>query len=186
MDMREALRIEDEKEGIRRRIIAEEIARARISAAGPRREPMMEGEWALPRVGRLPPSGAFLTEFEPRFPPLEQQPQHRLVQVIGEGLGMGVSSAGMPARREFGHFEMAPFNEPRVELSISKLPFEQQSVKPMVPEIPSKNQSVQSRILELKPASDPEKELKISGVGATTTEHDKEKDKLLVCAFLSL
>ncbi|XP_031110391.1 uncharacterized protein LOC116014473 [Ipomoea triloba] len=182
MDMRQALLIEDEKEGIRRRIIAEEIDRVRILSAELRREPMM------PRVGRLPPppNGAFLMGFEPRFPPQEQQPQHRCVLErmaipFGERPGVGISSAGMPASREFGCVEMVPFKEQRVELSISEKPFEQRSVTPMISEIPSKNHGVQSRILELKPPSNPEqmsKELNISGVGATT-EHDKEKDKLL-------
>ncbi|XP_019177815.1 PREDICTED: uncharacterized protein LOC109173015 isoform X2 [Ipomoea nil] len=182
MDMREALLVEDEKEGIRRRIIAEEIDRVRILNAELRREPMM------PRVGRLPPSssGGFLMGFEPRFPPLEQQPQQvqeRMVMPSGERLGLGISSAGMPASREFGYVEMVPFKERRVELSSSEVPFEQRSVTPMVSEMPSKNHGVQSRILELKPKppSNPEqmsKELNISGVGATT-EHDKENDKLL-------
>nr|GLL34324.1 uncharacterized protein LOC109166316 isoform X2 [Ipomoea trifida] len=144
MDLRETIRRQIEKERIREEILAQEIARRRILEAEVRMELMREREAAMLR-GQLPD---------------ERSLEERIVRLIEERLGVGISSTGVAARGENGRSQVVPIREWSIEPWTSEVPFKQQSVEPRLFELKphSEFQSLEPNISEVKPAPELGKE----------------------------
>ncbi|XP_031123007.1 uncharacterized protein LOC116025800 isoform X3 [Ipomoea triloba] len=144
MDLRGTIRRQIEKERIREEILAQEIARRRILEAEVRMELMREREAAMLR-GQLPN---------------ERSLEERIVRLIEERLGVGISSTGVAARGENGRSQVVPLREWSIEPWTSEVPFRQQSVEPRLFELKphSEFQSLEPNISEVKPAPELGKE----------------------------
>nr|GMD24305.1 Zinc finger protein like [Ipomoea batatas] len=144
MDLRETIRRQIEKERIREEILAQEIARRRILEAEVRMELMREREAAMLR-GQLPD---------------ERSLEERIVRLIEERLGVGISSTRVAARGENGRSQVVPLREWSIEPWTSEVPFRQQSVEPRLFELKphSEFQSLEPNISEVKPAPELGKE----------------------------
>ncbi|KAM3397361.1 hypothetical protein P3S68_000873 [Capsicum galapagoense] len=118
-NMREALRIEIEKELIREEIIAEQISRRRMLEFEGRRELMMERQLAQQSVEEFIPFSSPVMSFCPTPPFLKQQ--------IGVGsaeeriatsqMERRISVSKFGARNDIGRLDIVPFEERISEIS---------------------------------------------------------------------
>ncbi|XP_019170819.1 PREDICTED: uncharacterized protein LOC109166316 isoform X2 [Ipomoea nil] len=148
MDLREAIMRQVEKDRIKEEILAQEAARRRILEAEVRMEIMREREAAILR-GQLPEERSF---------------EERIVRLIEQRLGVGISSTGvaaLPARGENGRSLVAPLR--------------QWSIEPWTSEVPFKQQSVEPRLVELKPHS----EFQSLEPNISAPELGKEKERIV-------
>ncbi|XP_055822926.1 uncharacterized protein LOC129891553 [Solanum dulcamara] len=119
VNMREAIMREIEKESIREKIIAEEIARRRMPEFDVRRELMMERQLTK-QIGE-----GFSPLSSPTLPFLKQQSDVTSVEerTARSQMGRGIQVSRLGARNEIGRLDIMPFEE-----RISEMSFHQRSL----------------------------------------------------------